>query len=168
MARRTQTCAIRLAVEGGGQVKAELVSVGQSGEQSLKRIETRCSALAYSFSLPNAAKTKTSGTGVSSADGSPRAGNVLYRWGWGFSTSQDFNGDIALIACFAFSWTPSMARRWHADPFGFLRPWNELPALLGSLPPAVSIRFRLCSPLWPTVTSSALTWPPPWTAKRMA
>src|ERR687898_320088 len=40
MPRRTQTYAIRLAVEGGGQVKAELVSVGQSGEQSLKRIET--------------------------------------------------------------------------------------------------------------------------------
>ena len=40
MARRTQTYAIRLAVEGGGQVKAELISVGQSGEQSLKRIET--------------------------------------------------------------------------------------------------------------------------------
>jgi hypothetical protein len=40
MARRTHTYAIRLAVEGGGQVKAELVSVGQSGEQSLKRIET--------------------------------------------------------------------------------------------------------------------------------
>ena len=40
MARRTQTYAIRLAVEGGGKVKAELVSVGQSGEQSLKRIET--------------------------------------------------------------------------------------------------------------------------------
>jgi hypothetical protein len=39
MPRRTQTYAIRLAVEGGGQVKAELVSVGQSGEQSLKRIE---------------------------------------------------------------------------------------------------------------------------------
>jgi hypothetical protein len=39
MARRTQTYAIRLAVEGGRQVKAELVSVGQSGEQSsLKRI----------------------------------------------------------------------------------------------------------------------------------
>jgi hypothetical protein len=38
MARRTQTYAIRLAVEGG-QVKAELISVGQSGEQSLKRIE---------------------------------------------------------------------------------------------------------------------------------
>jgi hypothetical protein len=30
MARRTQTYAIRLAVEGGGQVKAELVSVGQA------------------------------------------------------------------------------------------------------------------------------------------
>ena len=27
-------------VEGGGHVKAELVSVGQSGEQSLKRIES--------------------------------------------------------------------------------------------------------------------------------
>ena len=39
MARRTHTYAIRLAVEGGGQVKADLVSVGQSGEQSLKRIE---------------------------------------------------------------------------------------------------------------------------------
>src|SRR5918992_2919884 len=39
MARRTETYAIRLAVEGGGQVKAELVAVGQSGEQSLKRIE---------------------------------------------------------------------------------------------------------------------------------
>jgi hypothetical protein len=39
MARRTNTYAIRLAVEGGGQVKAELVSVGYSGEQSLKRIE---------------------------------------------------------------------------------------------------------------------------------
>jgi len=44
----------------------------------------------------------------------------IYRWGWGFSTSQDFNGDIALIACFASSWTPAMVRRWHADPFGFL------------------------------------------------
>jgi hypothetical protein len=40
MPRRTRTYAIRLAVKGGGQVKAELVSVGQSGEQSLKRIET--------------------------------------------------------------------------------------------------------------------------------
>ena len=40
MPRRTQTYAIRLAVEGGGQVRADLVSVGQSGEQSLKRIET--------------------------------------------------------------------------------------------------------------------------------
>src|SRR5919108_681620 len=59
----------------------------------------------------------------------------IYRWGWGFSTSQDFNGDIALIACFASSWTSAMVRRWHADPFGFLRPWNELAALMGSAPP---------------------------------
>jgi hypothetical protein len=61
----------------------------------------------------------------------------IYRWGWGFSTSQDFNGDIALIACFASSWTPAMVRRWHADPFGFLRPWGEVPALMGSAPPAM-------------------------------
>jgi hypothetical protein len=61
---------------------------------------------------------------------------TFYRWGWGFSTSQDFNGDIALIACFASAWTPAMVRRWHADPFGFLRPWNEVPALMGSAPPA--------------------------------
>jgi hypothetical protein len=40
MPRHNQTYAIRLAVEGGGQVKAELVSVGQSGEKSLQRIET--------------------------------------------------------------------------------------------------------------------------------
>ena len=40
MARRNQTYAIRLAVEGGGQVKAELVSVGQRGEHSLRRVET--------------------------------------------------------------------------------------------------------------------------------
>jgi hypothetical protein len=56
--------------------------------------------------------------------------------GLGFSTSQDLNGDIALIACFAASWTPAMVRRWQADPFGFLRPWNEVPALMGSAPPA--------------------------------
>jgi hypothetical protein len=59
----------------------------------------------------------------------------IYRWGWGFSTSQDFNGAIASIACFASSWTPAMVQRWHADPFGFLRPWNEVPALFGSAPP---------------------------------
>jgi hypothetical protein len=60
----------------------------------------------------------------------------IYRWGWGFSISQDFNGDIALIACFASCWTGHMVRRWHADPFGFLRPWGEVPALIGSAPPS--------------------------------
>jgi hypothetical protein len=45
------------------------------------------------------------------------------------------NGGIALIACFTSSWTPAMVRRWHADPFGFLPPWNELLALMGSAPP---------------------------------
>jgi hypothetical protein len=37
--RRSQTYAIRLAVDGSGQVKAELISVARSGEQNLKRIE---------------------------------------------------------------------------------------------------------------------------------
>ena len=40
MARRNHTYAIRRAVEGGGQVRAELVTVGESGEDSLKRIES--------------------------------------------------------------------------------------------------------------------------------
>jgi hypothetical protein len=55
----------------------------------------------------------------------------------------DFNGDIALIACFAASWMPAMIRR-HADPFGFLRPWNEVPALIGSAPPATSPSTGTC------------------------
>ena len=59
----------------------------------------------------------------------------IYRWGWGFSTSQDFNGEVALVACFASAWTAAMVRRWHADPFGFLRPWSEVPALISSPPP---------------------------------
>ena len=60
----------------------------------------------------------------------------IYRWGWGFSTNQDFNGDIALILCCGACWTGHMVRRWHADPFGFVRPWNEVPAFMGSAPPA--------------------------------
>jgi len=39
MAKARHTYAVRLAVEGGGKVKAELVSVGQSGERSLKKID---------------------------------------------------------------------------------------------------------------------------------
>jgi hypothetical protein len=34
MARRTHTYAIRLAVEGGGQVKAELVTVGKAASRA--------------------------------------------------------------------------------------------------------------------------------------
>jgi hypothetical protein len=80
-------------------------------------------------------------------DGIPRANSTaantntsdafgIYRWGWGISTNQDFNGDIVLILCCGACWTGHMVRRWHADPFGFLRPWNEVPALMGSAPPA--------------------------------
>jgi hypothetical protein len=47
-----------------------------------------------------------------------------------------------------------------------LRLAAEAPHPLDALSPALSMRFRLCSPLWPT--SSASTWPPPSTARRMA
>jgi lambda family phage tail tape measure protein len=39
MAKSKHTYAVRLAVEGGGKVKAELVDVGGSGERSLRKIE---------------------------------------------------------------------------------------------------------------------------------
>ncbi|MBB57559.1 MAG: hypothetical protein CMM42_10060 [Rhodospirillaceae bacterium] len=39
MAMAKHTYAVRLAVEGGGKVKAELVNVGESGERSLKKID---------------------------------------------------------------------------------------------------------------------------------
>jgi hypothetical protein len=29
-----------------------------------------------------------------------------------------------------------MIRRWNADPFGFLLPWNEVTELMGGAPPA--------------------------------
>jgi hypothetical protein len=90
---------------------------------------------------PSRGRLELSVDGWSRASSTAAATNTsalfgIYRWGWGFSTSQDFNGDIVLIACFASSWTPAMVRRWHADPFGFLRPWSEVPALFGSAPPA--------------------------------
>jgi hypothetical protein len=51
MATRSQTYAIRLAVEGAGQVKAELVSVGQSRDQSgnLRSSEDLLADVAYAF-----------------------------------------------------------------------------------------------------------------------
>jgi hypothetical protein len=49
-----------------------------------------------------------------------------------------------------------------------LRLAAQVPEPPEALPPALSMRFRLCSPLWPTETSSALTWPPPSTARRTA
>jgi hypothetical protein len=36
----------------------------------------------------------------------------------------------------ACSAAAAMTRRWNADPFGFLRAWNKVPALIRSAPPA--------------------------------
>ncbi len=41
MARAQHTYSVRLAVDGGGKVKAELVEIGRSGERSLKTIESQ-------------------------------------------------------------------------------------------------------------------------------
>jgi hypothetical protein len=83
--------------------------------------------------------------------------------GLGFSTSQDFNGDIALVACFASAWTPAMVRRWQADPFGFLRPvqrrscWNQAAlarrdyapcAILGNRLPRLTVTYFLREAVW--------------------
>jgi hypothetical protein len=71
----------------------------------------------------------------------------ICRLRWGFSTSQDFNGDIALIACFASSWTPAMIPRWHADPFGFLRHGTSCLRSLGARhPPRPPRPAPACSP----------------------
>jgi hypothetical protein len=61
---------------------------------------------------------------------------AIQRFGWGFAGSQNFIGDIAQIICCGSAWTPAMVARWHADPFGFVRPYHELPSLIGSTPPA--------------------------------
>ncbi len=96
MARRTQTHAIRLAVEGGGQVKAELVSVGQSGEQSVNRIETAGRAASGGLKDP----------GRHAALLDPRWGSpVLLRW----SAMPDacvVTGDLSAEA------NPTSARPW--------------------------------------------------------
>ena len=76
--------------------------------------------------------SRASSTAVANTNTSYAFG--IYRWGWGFSTSQDFNGDIALILCCGACWTgrPPVARRSVRLP----APWNEVPALMGSAPPA--------------------------------
>ena len=39
MAKAKHTYAIRLSVDGGGKVKAELMDVGRVGDKSLKKVE---------------------------------------------------------------------------------------------------------------------------------
>ena len=60
----------------------------------------------------------------------------IYRWGWGFSTSQDFNGDIALSRASPPP-GPGHDPPVDADPFGFLCPWNEVPRSWGLPHPPV-------------------------------
>ena len=161
MAPRTHTYAIRLAVEGGGHVKAELVLVGQSGEQSLKRIETAgdkasggLKGLGRQAELLRTGIRTLRGPLIGAAtvgglaalvDRSISAldaiGKTADKIGVGVEAlgllhQPGLQRHIALILCCGACWTGHMVRRWHADPFGFLRPWNEVPALMASAPPA--------------------------------
>jgi Concanavalin A-like lectin/glucanases superfamily len=58
---------------------------------------------------------------------------ILRRFGWEFSTSQDWNGRFALIIACASCWTDHMVARWSADPFGFPRPQHHV-FTVGSAP----------------------------------
>ena len=62
MAKAKHTYAVRLAVEGGNKVKAELVNVGESGERSLKKIERAGGKASRGLSsLGERARTLTTG-----------------------------------------------------------------------------------------------------------
>jgi hypothetical protein len=54
---------------------------------------------------------------------------------WGFSTTRTSMATSRSSRASPRPWTPAMIRRWNADPFGFLCPWNEVSALIGSAPP---------------------------------
>ena len=68
----------------------------------------------------------------------PASGSwTIYKWGWQSSGSQALDEALRLFfGAFGAASDDAMVRRWHADPFGFLRSWNEVPALFGSAPPA--------------------------------
>ena len=68
MARARHTYAVRLAVEGGGKVKAELVQVGDAGDRSLKKIETS-SGKASRGLLGLGERTKALGLGIRALGG---------------------------------------------------------------------------------------------------
>ncbi|MCW5699970.1 MAG: hypothetical protein KIT00_09025 [Rhodospirillales bacterium] len=68
MARAKHTYAVRLAVEGGGKVKAELVQVGETGDRSLRKIET-ASGKASRGLLGLGDRTKALGLGIKALGG---------------------------------------------------------------------------------------------------
>ena len=60
----------------------------------------------------------------------------IFRFGWGFSDQPGLQWRHRPDRVLRRVLDPGcMIRRWNADPFGFLRPWNELPALMWSAPP---------------------------------
>ena len=65
MPKTQNTYAIRLTVDGGGKVKAELMDVGRTGDKSLKKIETASGKASRGLStLAGRAKTLKSGIGI--------------------------------------------------------------------------------------------------------
>jgi len=84
MAKAKHTYAVRLAVEGGNKVKAELVNVGESGERSLKKIERAGGKASLGLSsLGERARMLT--TGMRALGGALVA--ALYRLGLRLGTS---------------------------------------------------------------------------------
>jgi hypothetical protein len=62
MARTTHQYAVRISVDGGGRVQAELRGVGDSGEQSLKKIDRASGTASHSLgSLAERASSLRSG-----------------------------------------------------------------------------------------------------------
>ena len=110
MARCTPNYAIRLAVEGGGQVKAELVAVGQSGEQSLKRIESAGEFAAGQGRLKGLGRqAELLRTGIARA-----ARRCDGWWPWGADRPLDLGGgcDRQATAQRAYGRNPASCHRW--------------------------------------------------------
>jgi hypothetical protein len=63
----------------------------------------------------------------------------IYRWGWGLRDLAGLQRRHRVDRLLRLLLDPAMMRRWYADPFGFLRPWGAMPALIGSARPTTPL-----------------------------